>query len=93
MATTCAPDGAKIYSFYLIPQNKIVLVDLLEREPLSCLPVLDQVYCAVRPVGHELDNLKVFLTRWLCLELDLWTNEKSVLTVLTNERPVFRSRD
>ena len=70
-----------------------MLVDFLEREPLSCLPVLDQVHCAVRPVGHELDNLKVLLTRRLGLELDLWTNEKSVLTVLTNERPVYVSQD
>ena len=60
------------YPFYLISQNKIVLVDLLEREPLARLPVLDQVHCAVRPVGHELDNLKVLLTRRLGLELDLW---------------------
>ena len=42
---------------YLVPQDEIMLVDLLQGVPLPRLPVLHQVHRAVRPVGDQLDHL------------------------------------
>ena len=38
-----------------------MLVDLLQRQPLAGVSVPDEVHRAVRPVGHQLDHLKVLL--------------------------------
>ena len=61
----------ELYTFYLISQNEIVLVDLLESKPPAGLPVLHQVHRPVGAVGHQLDHLEVLFTRRLGLELDL----------------------
>ena len=50
---------------YLIPKDKILLVDLLERVSELGLLVLHQVDGAVRPVRDELDHVEVLLTRSL----------------------------
>ena len=54
---------------HLIPEDEIVLVDLLEGEALPGLLVFDEVDCAVGPVGDEFDHVKVVLARRLAPEV------------------------
>ena len=54
---------------HLVPEDEIVLVDLLEGEPLAGLLVLDEVDGAVGPVGYQLHHLKVLLARRLSPEV------------------------
>ena len=54
---------------HLVPEDEIVLVDLLEGEPLAGLLVLDEVDGAVRPVGYQLHHLKILLARRLSPEV------------------------
>ena len=48
-----------------------MFIDLLESQSLASLSVFHQVHCPVGSVGHELDDLKVLLGRWLGLGLEL----------------------
>ena len=46
---------------YLVPQDEIMFIDLLESEPLFIVSVLDQVNSTVSSVGNQLDDLEIFL--------------------------------
>ena len=56
-------------SAHLISEDKVVLVDLLERKALPGLLVFDEVDGAVGPVGDELDHVKVVFARRLAPEV------------------------
>ena len=53
-----------VVTAYLIPQDEILFIDLLESEPLLCFSVLHQVDGAVRAVGNEFRHFEIAL-RWL----------------------------